>query len=94
MKKMTILAVVILFFCTFRAEAQAFEVGTNVISAGLGLGSTLNGYGYSSSTPGINFQYERGIWEAGPGVISLGGYLALKDTNILLPISRKNGITP
>ena len=57
-----------------------FEVGSNVIGAGIGLGSSYgSGYSYGSQTPAINFQYERGIWNVGgPGIISLGGYVAFK----------------
>lgn len=79
MKKSSFLALVFLALTTTYAKAQSFDVGTNVISAGIGLGSGLNGYDYNSSTPGFSIQYDRGIWEAGPGVISLGGYLGFKD---------------
>jgi hypothetical protein len=78
MKKSIFLALAFLALTTGYAKAQSFDVGTNVISAGIGLGSTLDGYGYNSSTPGFSVQYDRGTWEAGPGVISLGGYLGFK----------------
>lgn len=71
--------VVISLLSAARVHAQAFEAGTNVISAGFGLGSSLaNGYTYGSQGIGLSANYERGIWEAGPGVISLGGYLGFK----------------
>ena len=58
-----------------------FEKGDNVISAGIGIGSSLGvigSYGYSQSV-GLNANFEHGIWEiGGPGVISLGGYLGYK----------------
>lgn len=63
-------------FCS--ATAQSYKTGTNVISAGLGLGSNIAGYSYGTQSPGFSIQYERGLWEAGPGVISLGGYFGIK----------------
>src|SRR5262249_21387056 len=67
------------FFSAVRVHAQAFEAGTNVLSAGIGLGSSLaNGYTYGTQGIGLSASYERGIWEAGPGVISLGGYIGYK----------------
>jgi hypothetical protein len=70
---------VISFFSAVRVHAQAFEAGTNVISGGIGLGSSLaSGYTYGSQSPGFSLGYERGIWEAGPGVVSLGAYLGFK----------------
>lgn len=71
--------VVISFFSAASVNAQAFEAGTNVISGGIGIGSSLaSGFTYGSQSPGFSLGYDRGIWEAGPGVISLGGYLGLK----------------
>jgi hypothetical protein len=61
------------------AKAQSFQKGTNVLSLGVGLGSSLLSYSGSSQTPAISAQYERGIWDiGGPGVISLGGYVGDK----------------
>ena len=60
------------------ATAQYYKVGTNVVSAGLGLGSAIAGYSYGAQIPGFSIQYERGLWEAGPGVISVGGYVGIK----------------
>lgn len=78
MKRIAFFVVLLLSVSTLRVHAQTYEAGKNVISAGLGLGSGLTSYGPSSLSPGFNLQYERGIWEAGPGVISLGGYLGFK----------------
>jgi hypothetical protein len=76
---LSIALVIISFFSAVRVHAQAFEAGTNIISAGIGLGSSLaSGFTYGTQTPGISAGYERGIWEAGPGVISLGGYVGYK----------------
>jgi hypothetical protein len=70
---------VISIFSAVRVHAQAFEAGTNIVSAGIGLGSALaNGYTYGTQSPGFSLGYDRGIWEAGPGVISLGAYLGFK----------------
>lgn len=74
----------LLFFALFlsssvSAQSQAFTKGTNIISAGLGSegfsGSAANNVLYSSRTPEYSLQYERGLWKAGPGVISLGVFL-------------------
>ncbi len=82
MKKSALFGIALLVvsvISTVRVKAQTYEVGTNVVSAGLGLGSSIaGGFTYGSQSPGISLQYERGIWEAGPGVISLGGYLGFK----------------
>src|SRR4051812_29791546 len=60
-------------------SAQAFQLGNNVGSIGLGLGSSYGGFGAGSQTPAISLQYEHGQWEVGgPGVISIGGYLGYK----------------
>jgi hypothetical protein len=82
MKKSALFSIALLvisFFSAVSVRAQAFEVGTNVISAGIGLGSSIANYTYGSQSPGFNLQYDRGVWEAGPGVISLGGYVGIKD---------------
>jgi len=59
--------------------AQQFIKGTNVLSAGIGLGSSLGSYSGSSQSPAISVNYEKGIWDiGGPGVISLGAYAGTK----------------
>lgn len=82
MKKSAFFSIAFVIFSLFsaaRVHAQAFEAGTNVISAGIGLGSSLaSGFTYGTQSPGISASYDRGIWEAGPGVISLGGYIGYK----------------
>lgn len=61
------------------AKAQEFQVGTNAINVGVGLGGYYYGYDTSTQSPVFSVSYERGIWEMpGPGVISLGGYLGYK----------------
>lgn len=64
---------------TLAAHAQEFKKGTNVVSAGIGLGSSILSYTGASQTPALNLQYERGVWDiGGPGVVSLGGYAGYK----------------
>jgi len=66
------------FILSGSLKSQSFEKGTNVIALGITFGSSYNDYTYQSQSPGFGAQYEKGIWEAGPGVISLGGYLGSK----------------
>ncbi|SHN26710.1 hypothetical protein SAMN04488057_11522 [Cyclobacterium lianum] len=61
------------------AKGQAFDKGTKVISAGVGIGSSLGSFSHNSQTPALSVQYEQGVWDAGEdGVISLGGYAGYK----------------
>ena len=63
----------------FASHAQEFQKGTNILSAGIGLGSSILSYSGASQTPALSLQYERGVWDiGGPGVISLGGYVGYK----------------
>ena len=71
----------LLFACllfTAALRGQSFEKGTNVIALGITFGSAYGDYSYDDQSAGFGAQYEKGIWEAGPGVISLGGYLGSK----------------
>lgn len=60
--------------------ANPFEVGTNALNLGIGLGSRY-GYGSgllggsSSVTPALSIAYERGILPLGPGVLGVGGII-------------------
>jgi len=77
MKKSLLL--MIAFGLALAARAQVFQKGTNIVSAGVGLGSSILSYSGASQTPAISLQYERGVWDiGGPGVISLGGYAGFK----------------
>lgn len=77
MKKLVILAFALI--TSVAAYAQQFVKGTNVFSAGVGLGSSLGSFSYGSQTPALSLQYERGVWEIGDrNVISLGGYAGRK----------------
>jgi hypothetical protein len=48
------------------------EVGTVTVSGGLGVGSYYDG-DYYNSPFGLKAVVEAGIWQAGPGVVTLGG---------------------
>jgi hypothetical protein len=77
MKKLLLLAAVT--GLALSARSQNFVKGTNIVSAGIGLGSSILSYSGASQTPALSLQYERGVWDiGGPGVISLGGYLGYK----------------
>jgi hypothetical protein len=79
MKKLLSLLFVVFVSLSVSAQVNKYTVGTNVISAGFGLGSDLgSGFGYGSQSPALSLQYEHGFWEVGPGVISLGGYIGSK----------------
>lgn len=74
MKKVILLFAVAIFSTHF-ASAQEFEVGTNAINLGVGFGGGY--YGATSGadiSPGFSASYERGFWDAGPGVVSLGAF--------------------
>lgn len=64
-------------------QAQAFEVGTNAVNAGVGLGGFR--YNYLSAirndvtiSPTLCASFERGVSELGPGVLGLGAFVARK----------------
>src|SRR6185369_6496127 len=70
---------VILTGITSKTFGQEFKNGDNVLSLGLGIGSSLGSAGFTSQSPGISLQYEHGQWDAGgPGTISIGGFLGFK----------------
>ena len=62
------------------ASTGPFEVGTNALNVGIGLG---NRYGYgagvfggsSSVSPAISLSFERGILPLGPGVLGVGAFV-------------------
>ncbi len=72
MKKVILLAIVAATSFSF-LHAQQFRLGTNAVNLGIGFGTSLSGMG--SGRPAISGSFERGLWEAGPGVISLGAYV-------------------
>lgn len=79
MKKVVLILFALLLFNIGKSHAQAFGIDTKVVAVGVGLGSSLGSFNYSSQIPGISLQYEQGMWNAGDvGVISLGGYVGYK----------------
>jgi hypothetical protein len=78
--KVAVLSVAVLFGTVGTSRAQ-YDVGTSNLNLGIGLGNTLlsgfNGAGFSQ-TPAIGISFDHGMWEAGDGTISLGGYLGYK----------------
>ncbi|MEP7106390.1 MAG: hypothetical protein ABI760_00380 [Ferruginibacter sp.] len=79
MKKTSLLVAMLVTTATTLLQAQPFKKGTNVLSAGIGFGSSI-GSGYSGTqSPAISVQYEKSLWEVNDiGVISLGGYAGRK----------------
>jgi len=62
-----------------QANAQSFDVGSNGINLGLGLGgrySYITGTGNYSVSPAFVFAYDRGVAQIGPGVLAIGGLIA------------------
>lgn len=59
------------------ATTGAFEVGTNALNVGIGIGSRYTfGTGTGSSvSPALSASFERGILELGPGVLGVGAFV-------------------
>lgn len=77
--KKTIIYLVLTICITTTTSAQEFNVGTNVLNGGVGLGGYYGGYSTSSQSPVLSISFERGVWDVpGPGVVSLGGYFGRK----------------
>ncbi|GAB1462289.1 hypothetical protein [Pedobacter sp.] len=79
MRKSFLLYVLALATCVFSAslsvKAQSFTKESSIISAGIGLGSSLWLSG-GTGRPAISVNYEKGMWPVGDKhIISLGGYL-------------------
>ncbi|MGW8317193.1 MAG: hypothetical protein ACWGNV_16470, partial [Bacteroidales bacterium] len=79
MKKFfTILLVSILSLTLVKAQESSFDLGDNVVSLGIGFGSSLySGSLYSSGVPPISISFEHGIVDdiLEKGVIGIGGTL-------------------
>ncbi len=69
--KRTISILLALIFASV-IHAQPFQKGTSALNLGVGFGSTLGGLG--TGRPAISLSYEKGMWDAGKGIISLGAY--------------------
>ena len=78
MKKLTILAALVISFGL--VKAQPFEVGTNVLGLGIGLGGHYAAWGSGySTTPALGISFDHGFKDGlGPGVIGIGGYFGYK----------------
>ncbi len=59
---------------------NSFQKGTLTFSAGIGLGNEYKSE-YSNSAIGIKAVVEKGMWQAGPGVVSLGGQVGNSFSN-------------
>lgn len=78
MKKKALLFILIVLSVS-AINAQAFQHGDNVVSAGIGLGSSILNYSGSTQSPAISLQYENGTFPIKDvGIISLGGYVGFK----------------
>lgn len=69
---------------TARADAQAFEKGTNHICIGLGIGGyfTYASYGDYTSTPTFFASFDHGLVDdVGPGTIGIGAFLGYKSSS-------------
>ena len=79
MKKLFSLIILFGLLTPFFSHSQSFTKADKVVSLGIGVGSSLGSFDYSSQIPGISLIYEQGVAAAGDvGVISLGGYLGYK----------------
>lgn len=79
MKTKAFTSLAILLICSTNSFAQSFAKEDKVISLGVGIGSSLGSFDYSSQIPALSLMYEQGIAVVGEtGVISLGGYLGYK----------------
>ena len=57
---------------TVKGQMNAFEKGSVTFSAGVGVGKEYNSNYYNTAF-GTKAVVEAGLWQAGPGVITLGG---------------------
>lgn len=61
-KSLAFLIVAVFALANLKAQESEFNLGTKVLSAGIGIGNTLySGSYYSSGVPPISFSYEQGI---------------------------------
>jgi hypothetical protein len=73
-KQVLILAVLLAFGLLFskNTNAQGMEVGKNNLGIGLGLGRNYYS-GLGGFTPAMRLNFDHGFFNAGPGVITIGG---------------------
>lgn len=68
------------------AGDSPFDVGTNVVNLGIGLGSRYSygfgGFGGNSSvSPAVSVSFERGILPIGPGILGVGGIIGYQSAS-------------
>lgn len=62
---------IVLFFTTTALADGPVTKGSNVLGFGLGVANRY--YGYAGFSPGVKINFESALWQAGPGVVTLGG---------------------
>jgi hypothetical protein len=78
MKTRHVFLTILIVLIPLSGISQTFSPGNKVISAGLGIGSTLySGTGYSGAVPPLFINFEYGLQELGPGILGLGGYFGI-----------------
>ena len=77
------------FLNTYRVQAQSpYELGTQTVSAGIGLGWSYSYYGSTTSFPAISLSYDYNIYELEDvGMISIGGTFGYKRISYDYPAS-------
>ena len=67
------------------SSTNPFEVGTNAVNLGIGLGTRYSYGGFfggsSSVSPALSLSYERGIIPLGPGVLGVGGIIGYQSAS-------------
>ncbi len=72
LNKISLIALIISLFASTTAMADGpVTKGSSVLGFGLGMANRY--YGYAGFSPGVKVNFETGIWQAGPGVVTLGG---------------------
>lgn len=70
--KISFIAIIVSLLASSAVLADGPVVkGTSVLGFGIGMANRY--YGFSGFSPGVKVNYEAGLWQAGPGVVTLGG---------------------
>jgi hypothetical protein len=78
MKTRQLFAILLIAVLPATLNAQPFQTGDKVITASLGIGSTLyTGTGYTGTVPPLSFTFEYALQEMGPGILGLGAYFGI-----------------
>lgn len=72
--KKTIIVLAIILTGLFNVQAQKMDVGTNFLSLGVGPAYSYTGYA-AIALPAVRINFDHGLKEIGPGVLTLGGSL-------------------